>query len=153
MPQVTVEKSNLETHCINPLPLAELHGERLPHFAETPFARLFENQVTNRPNAVALICENEQLTYGELNARANQPEEFGCSPSPKGEGATRWLMLDKDWTRIAQNSPDNLACTPAKDDLAYVIYTSGSTGKPKGVMITQGGLANYLLALNVELNI
>src|SRR5436190_9269224 len=72
MPQVTVEKSNLETHCINPLPLAELHGERLPHFAETPFARLFENQVTNRPNAVALICENEQLTYGELNARANQ---------------------------------------------------------------------------------
>ena len=223
MPQVTVENSNLETHRINSLPLAELHGERLPHFAETPFARLFETQVTNRPDAVALICESEQLTFGELNARANQlahhmqglgvgresivgicidrslemavaivatlkagaaylpldpeyprerlafmladarpglvltkaslAETIGWSALPLAEGATRTLMLDKDWATIAEQAQTNLACTPGKDDLAYVIYTSGSTGKPKGVMITQGGLANYVLALNRELNI
>jgi amino acid adenylation domain-containing protein/non-ribosomal peptide synthase protein (TIGR01720 family) len=33
---------------------------------------LFEQQVEQSPNAVALICNSEQLTYHELNARANQ---------------------------------------------------------------------------------
>ncbi|MEM7125911.1 MAG: amino acid adenylation domain-containing protein [Chloroflexota bacterium] len=33
---------------------------------------LFEGQVKRTPNAVALIFENEQLTYHELNERANQ---------------------------------------------------------------------------------
>ncbi|PCK09264.1 MAG: non-ribosomal peptide synthetase, partial [Alteromonadaceae bacterium] len=34
--------------------------------------QLFEAQVENNPNAVALIFENQQLTYGELNEKANQ---------------------------------------------------------------------------------
>ena len=33
---------------------------------------LFEAQVEQRPDAVALSCEEEQLTYSELNARANR---------------------------------------------------------------------------------
>ena len=33
---------------------------------------LFEAQVEQRPHAVALICEDQQLTYGELNSRANR---------------------------------------------------------------------------------
>ena len=215
MPQVTVEKSSLEAQPINTWPLAELHGERLPYFPETPFSRLFENQVTIRPAAVALICENERLTFSELNARTNQlahhlqslgvvresivgicmdrslemaiaiiatlkagaaylpldpeyPQErlaFMLADARPAlvltkaalnlelPAATRAVLLDKDAHEIAQNSDENPACASAKDDLAYVIYTSGSTGNPKGVMITQGGLANYLLALNRELKI
>ena len=75
MPQSIVEKSNLEAHSINVTsssPLAELHGERFPHFAQTSFPRLFEHQVSIRPEANAIVCENEQLTFRELNARANQ---------------------------------------------------------------------------------
>jgi len=34
--------------------------------------QLFEAQVEKTPNAIALLCGNEQLTYHELNARANQ---------------------------------------------------------------------------------
>ncbi|WP_445634029.1 Carrier domain-containing protein [Nostoc sp. DSM 114161] len=34
--------------------------------------QLFEAQVEKTPDAVAAVFENEQLTYGELNARANQ---------------------------------------------------------------------------------
>ena len=34
--------------------------------------RSFETQVERTPNAVALVFENEQLTYAELNRRANQ---------------------------------------------------------------------------------
>ncbi|MEW6735756.1 MAG: amino acid adenylation domain-containing protein, partial [Acidobacteriota bacterium] len=33
---------------------------------------LFEEQVSRTPNEIALICESEQLSYQELNARANQ---------------------------------------------------------------------------------
>ena len=34
--------------------------------------RLFEQQVAKSPDAIALVYENEQLTYRELNCRANQ---------------------------------------------------------------------------------
>src|SRR5204863_5751349 len=33
---------------------------------------LFEEQVARTPDAVAVVFEDQQLTYGELNARANQ---------------------------------------------------------------------------------
>src|SRR2546423_15220441 len=75
MPQSFVEKSNLEARTINvtsSLPLAELHGERFSHFTETSFPRLFEHQVSLRPDATAIICENQQLTFHELSARATQ---------------------------------------------------------------------------------
>lgn len=67
--------------------------------------------------------------------------------------AARPVLLDGDSAEIAEQSGTNLVETPGPDDLAYVIYTSGSTGKPKGVMITHGNLANYLLALDHELQI
>jgi amino acid adenylation domain-containing protein len=34
--------------------------------------QLFEEQVEKTPDAVAIVYENQQLTYGELNAKANQ---------------------------------------------------------------------------------
>ncbi|MFM7716230.1 MAG: AMP-binding protein, partial [Microcystis sp.] len=34
--------------------------------------RLFEQQVEKTPNAIAVVYKNEQLTYQELNQRANQ---------------------------------------------------------------------------------
>src|SRR5207253_721446 len=43
-----------------------------PHFTETSFPRLFELQVSIRPETTAIVCENQQLTFRELNARANQ---------------------------------------------------------------------------------
>jgi amino acid adenylation domain-containing protein len=75
MPHTFVENSNLEAEAISvrPLPsLAELHGERLPHFTSKSFPRLFEEQVVIRPEITAIVCETEQLSFGELNARANQ---------------------------------------------------------------------------------
>ncbi len=40
--------------------------------AERCLHQLFEAQAERRPTAVALTCEQERLTYAELNARANQ---------------------------------------------------------------------------------
>src|SRR5207248_5690804 len=73
MAQSIVEKSNLEAHAISVTsPLAELHGERFPHFRETSFPLLFEHQVSIRPDATAIVCEDQHLSFRELNARANQ---------------------------------------------------------------------------------
>ncbi|MDQ0028094.1 amino acid adenylation domain-containing protein/non-ribosomal peptide synthase protein (TIGR01720 family), partial [Variovorax paradoxus] len=38
----------------------------------TTLPALFEQQVANAPDAIALVFEDSSLTYGELNARANQ---------------------------------------------------------------------------------
>jgi amino acid adenylation domain-containing protein len=40
--------------------------------AETPLHRLFQLQAERSPHAVAVTFNDEQLTYGELNERANQ---------------------------------------------------------------------------------
>src|SRR5205085_4745315 len=39
---------------------------------ETSIQSLFEEQVVHAPNAIALISEGVQVTYGELNERANR---------------------------------------------------------------------------------
>lgn len=38
--------------------------------------QLFEAQVERSPDAIALVCQNQKLTYRELNARANQLAHF-----------------------------------------------------------------------------
>ena len=94
-----VEKSNLEAHTISVTGsslLAELHGERFPHFTETSFPRLFELQVSIRPETTAIVCENQQLTFSELNARANQLARYlqaiGIKPeSIVGICVDRWF--------------------------------------------------------------
>jgi amino acid adenylation domain-containing protein len=51
---------------------AQLRGPGIAHFAERPFPRLFEDQVAQEPDKTAVFCDRETLTFGELNARANQ---------------------------------------------------------------------------------
>ncbi len=51
---------------------------------EQCFHQLFEAQVEKNPDAIALVFENQQLTYRELNIRANQLahhlQQFGVVP-------------------------------------------------------------------------
>ncbi|HEY0607598.1 MAG TPA: amino acid adenylation domain-containing protein, partial [Herpetosiphonaceae bacterium] len=55
------------------------------------------------------------------------------------------LLLDADWTTIAQQPASNPCSGVQPDNLAYIMYTSGSTGRPKGVMNSHRAIGNRLL--------
>lgn len=54
------------------------------------------------------------------------------------------VLLDRQWSAIAQGSAEPVKSKVESSNLAYVIYTSGSTGQPKGVMVQHGGLTNHM---------
>ena len=177
---------------------------------------LFEAQVARSPEAVALVFEENRLSYAELNERANRlahllisqgigPEQLVALALPRSlemvisllgilKTGAAYLPLDPEYpaerlaymlrdaepvcvlstVRIAERVPDGVARILLDDpetalllaqsqesnpsdaqrrrplqaqNPAYVIYTSGSTGRPKGVVVTQGGLTNFLVAM------
>ncbi len=52
--------------------VVELNNERLEYAPEALVPELFEAQVRRAPQALAVVDETQQLTYGELNERADQ---------------------------------------------------------------------------------
>jgi amino acid adenylation domain-containing protein len=76
MPQTFVEKPILESVSLSSFPTGErtgqFRGPRISHFTETSLPRLFQQQAAKAAAKVAVTCAGQSLTYGELNARANQ---------------------------------------------------------------------------------
>ncbi|MHC5832572.1 MAG: AMP-binding protein, partial [Nostoc sp.] len=52
--------------------LIELNNTQTDYPRQACIHQLFEPQVESTPDAVAVVFQNEQLTYRELNSRANQ---------------------------------------------------------------------------------
>ncbi|MGI8312745.1 amino acid adenylation domain-containing protein [Saccharopolyspora hattusasensis] len=61
-----------------------LLGGEARAMSSVPVTARFEGQVRERPDAVAVVCEGVEVTYGELNARANRLArvlvEWGVGP-------------------------------------------------------------------------
>lgn len=75
MPQTSVEASRLESANITQTrlpPSAELRGDVMPQFAGRTFPILFAEQVERNPDAIAIVCDSQAMTYAELDARANE---------------------------------------------------------------------------------
>ncbi|MFP5264068.1 MAG: amino acid adenylation domain-containing protein [Blastocatellia bacterium] len=51
--------------------LVEWNNTDRPYDIDTPFPRLFEAQVERGPHVIAAACGEEQISYSELNGRAN----------------------------------------------------------------------------------
>jgi amino acid adenylation domain-containing protein/thioester reductase-like protein len=58
----------------------------------------------------------------------------------------------KDTPELPQEDT-NLDNINTSSDLAYVLYTSGSTGKPKGVMVEHRSVANFVTAMEKEIDL
>ncbi len=52
--------------------LVQWNATEMEYPRELCFPHLFETQAAKSPDVVALVFENQRLTYGELNSRANQ---------------------------------------------------------------------------------
>ncbi|HET7891393.1 MAG TPA: amino acid adenylation domain-containing protein [Candidatus Sulfotelmatobacter sp.] len=172
---------------------------------------LFELQAERSPDAIAVVARGTELTYRELDERANRLARYltkrGVGPEVlvglslardtdmvvallgilKAGGAyvpldprvpddrisfmmadaqpriviterslqrpvfgPDQILLDSDWSLIAQESKERLENRSGPRTLAYVMYTSGSTGKPKGVPIEHGSVANLLRSMQRE---
>ena len=172
---------------------------------------LFESQVERSPDAIAVIAGKQELTYRELDQRANQLARYllkrGLGPEvpvglcvdrgptmvialfgilkaggayvpldPKlpddrlsliladvrprivlteqnlqrGVFGAETVLLDSDWTVIAQESKESPNKKLSPQTLAYVMYTSGSTGRPKGVLIEHRSVVNLLCSMQHE---
>ncbi|MCP4659290.1 MAG: AMP-binding protein, partial [bacterium] len=56
--------------------LASWNDTRVPEPVAPGIHRWFEARVRRSPEAVALVCDNERLSYGELNHRANRVAHY-----------------------------------------------------------------------------
>ncbi|NEO38508.1 MAG: amino acid adenylation domain-containing protein [Moorea sp. SIOASIH] len=185
--------------------LIEWNNTKTDYPTDKCIHQLFEDQVEKTPDAVAVVFEQQKLTYSQLNTKANQLAHYlqtlGVKPEMlvgicversvemvvgllailKAEGAyvpldpaypqerleymfadsqvsvlltqeqllaqlpqhqAQVVFLDKDWEKIATETPEKVESEVSPQNLAYVIYTSGSTGKPKGVLVEHKGLCN-----------
>ncbi|WP_030677526.1 non-ribosomal peptide synthetase [Streptomyces sp. NRRL B-1347] len=69
-------------------------------------------------------------------------------PDPTPHPGVRPVTVDERPQGPGEDAADRLPePTPTADDPAYVIYTSGSTGRPKGVVVSRGGVAHLIAAL------
>lgn len=77
-----------------------IYGEKREFPSEKSVYHLFEEQVEKTPNDIAVICDEESLTFCELNAKANcwarQLLHMGI-----GEGDIVIVLLDKSFDLIA----------------------------------------------------
>ncbi|WP_293066656.1 MULTISPECIES: non-ribosomal peptide synthetase [unclassified Moorena] len=204
-PQQSVTALPLMTEVEREQILVEWNNRKTDYPNDKCIHQLFEEQVEKTPDAIAVVFEQQKLTYSQLNSKANQLahylQKLGVVPETlvgicversvemvvgllailKAGGAyvpldpaypqerleymfadsqvsvlltqepilaqppqhqAQVVFLDKDWEKIATETPEKVESEVSPQNLAYVIYTSGSTGKPKGVLVEHKGLCN-----------
>src|SRR6185436_1031040 len=108
--------------------------------------QLFEAQVTRTPDAVAVVFEDQNLSYGELNARANQLahhlRDLGVGPEVVvGLCVERSPEMIIGLLGILKAGGAYLPLDPSypQDRLAYMLADAGAP-----VLLTQTSLADAL---------
>ena len=146
--------SKEETHQI----LYDFNDTKTDYPKDTTIAKLFEEQVEKTPDKIAVVFENQILTYRELNQKANQLANFLIDNNIT-LGDTVCILLDKSLEMIvsilsilkvgATFLPIDI--NYPKERIDYIINDS----KAKILLTTQNFInkANYTVPiLNIDLN-
>jgi amino acid adenylation domain-containing protein len=114
---------------------------------------LIAKQAINNPNAVALIYEQQQMSYGELNGRSNQLahalQAKGIGPESKvGIFINRSLEMVTAALAVGKAGGAYVPLDPAYplDRLAYMVADSGMT-----MILTTGSLLPKLVSIKTNL--
>ncbi len=108
--------------------------------------QLFEEQVLRTPQEVALVCENQQLTYRELNARANRVAH-ALQAAGVGPDTLVGVILERSLEMVvallailkAGGAYVPLEPTYPRERIAYMIQDAGLS-----VLLTQARLRERL---------
>jgi len=91
------------------------------------------------PDRIALMVEDSRVAV-----LLSQQTLASRLPSHGG----RTVLVDAEWSEIAERPATRPASAVGPDNLAYVIYTSGSTGRPKGVMVEHRNVVNFFAGMD-----
>ncbi len=133
--------------------LVEWNSTQAEYPADKTVQEMFEQQVERTPEAVAVIFEDEQLTYAELNSRANQLAHFlrglGIGPQARiGISIERSLEMVVGLLGILKAGSAYVPLDPTypKERLAFMV---GDAKTP--VLLTQERLVESLPASQARL--
>jgi aspartate racemase len=126
--------------------LVEWNDTKTDYPDQKSIQELFEQQVHDTPDAVALICEDRQVTYRELNSRANQLAHY---LRKRGVGADTCVGV------CLQRSPEMItvllgilkaggAYAPLDPDYPRARLAFMLKDAQVPILITEGGLAKNL---------
>ncbi|HEU5383469.1 MAG TPA: amino acid adenylation domain-containing protein, partial [Ktedonobacteraceae bacterium] len=126
--------------------VVEWNSKQREDFPKTSFQRLFEQQVKHTPEAIVLKHGNRQLTYHELDSKANQLahylQELGVGPDvPVGVYMERSLELVIVLLAILKAGGAYLPLDPnyPQERLAFMLHDSQAP-----LLITQSHLQQHL---------
>ncbi len=71
-PQTAIGKLEMLSDRARNQLLVEFNSTKADYQLDKCVHQLFEEQAERSPHRIAAVCENQQITYSELNARANQ---------------------------------------------------------------------------------
>jgi amino acid adenylation domain-containing protein len=133
--------------------LLEFNDTDSPYPAEVWIHRQFEDQVARTPDRIALVFEEQQLTYEELNGRANQVAAYlrtlGVGPEvPVAICMDRCLEMVVGLLGILKAGGAYLPLDPAhpKDRLSFMLEDARAP-----ILMTTGRLRDQMPANGVRL--
>ncbi len=145
-PEVPLTTLSMLSHAEKQQLLVEWNDTAAPYPKDKSIHELFEAQAQKTPDAIALVFEGEQLSYGELNGRANQLarhlRNLGVGPEVQvALCVERGLEMVVGLVGILKAGGAYLPLDPAypQDRLAYMLEDSGAK-----VLLTQGRVAGLL---------